>query len=62
MRKDQVPNLMAYGQNTNAIFGFPATATNATQMQLIGFGCFLTALMLMMTGRRRRRMNHAVAG
>lgn len=62
MRKDQVPNLMAYGQNTNAIFGFPATATNATQMQLIGFSCFLTALMLMMTGRRRRRMNHAVAG
>jgi len=62
MRNDQVPNLMAYGQNTNAIFGFPATATNATQMQLIGFSCFLTALMLMMTGRRRRRMNHAVAG
>jgi len=62
MRIDQVPNLMAYGQNTNAIFGFPATATNATQMQLIGFSCFLTALMLMMTGRRRRRMNHAVAG
>ncbi len=62
LRKDQVPNLMAYGQNTNAIFGFPATATNATQMQLIGFSCFLTALMLIMTGRRRRRMNHAVAG
>ena len=61
MRKDQLPNLVAYGQNTNAIFAFPATATNATQMQLIGFGCFLSALMLMMIGRRRRRMHHAMA-
>lgn len=61
MRKDQLPNLVAYGQNANAIFAFPATATNATQMQLIGFGCFLSALMLMMLGRRRRRMHHAMA-
>ena len=61
LRKDQVPNLLAYGQNSNAIFGFPATATNARQIRLIGTCCILAALMLMMLGRRRREMHHAMA-
>ncbi len=60
LRKDQVPNLLAYGQNTNAIFGFPATATNARQIRLIGTCCILAALMLMLLGRCRREMNRAL--
>ena len=61
LRKDQVPNLMAYGQSSNAIFGFPATATNARQSMLIGFCCILASLLLMTLGRRRREMHHAMA-
>ena len=61
LRTDQVPNLMAYGQSTNAIFGFPATATNARQLQLIG-GCLIAAaLFLMLIGRRRREITHVMA-
>jgi len=58
LQKDQVPNLMAYGQSTNAIFGFPATATNAQQLRLIGTSCILTAMLLMLLGRRRRETDH----
>jgi Ca-activated chloride channel family protein len=61
LRKDHVPNLMAYGQNTNAIFGFPATATNAQQMQLIGLGSILAAMLMMLLTRRRRETVHAMA-
>ena len=61
LRKDQVPNLMAYGQSTNAIFGFPATATNARQLQLIGASCVLAAILLMLLGRRRRETTRALA-
>ena len=57
LRKDQVPNLMAYGQSANAIFGFPATATNAQQLQLVGTSCLFAAMLLMLFGRRRRAMN-----
>ena len=57
LRKDQVPNLMAYGQSTNAIFGFPATATNAQQLQLVGTSYLFAAMLLMLFGRRRRAMN-----
>ena len=61
LRKDQVPNLMAYGQSSNAIFGFPATATNAQQLQQIGL-CFISmALFLMLLGRRRRETTHVMA-
>ncbi len=61
LRKDQVPNLMAYGQSTNAIFGFPATATNARQLQLIGTSCIVAAMLLMLLGRRRRETTRALA-
>jgi Ca-activated chloride channel family protein len=45
---EQIPNLMPYGQSTNAIFGFPATATNGRTLRLIGSMSLLTALLLMM--------------
>ena len=43
---EQVPNLMAYGQSTNRIFGFPATATSAPLLRVIGITCLLAALLL----------------
>ncbi|MBT8103558.1 MAG: marine proteobacterial sortase target protein [Gammaproteobacteria bacterium] len=46
LSSEQVPNLMPYGQSTNAIFGFPATATNAPMLRLIGIACLLAALLL----------------
>ena len=53
---EQVPNLMPYGQSTNKIFGFPATATSAPAMRIMGaawlLAAFLFAVMLR-TGRRR---------
>ena len=47
MSSEQVPNLMPYGQSTNAIFGFPATATNAPELRLMGIACLLSALLLL---------------
>ncbi len=45
--KEQVPNLLPYGQSQQAIFGFPATATNAPMHRLIGIACLLAALLLL---------------
>jgi Ca-activated chloride channel family protein len=61
LSKEQVPNLMPYGQSTNAIFGFPGTATNATLLQLRGFALILSALLLLGVGRWRRRPTDALA-
>lgn len=51
LSRQQVPNLMPYGQSVNAIFGFPATATDATRLQRYGFVCLLLALALLMLSR-----------
>ncbi len=56
LTKEQVPNLLPYGQSVNAIFGFPATATNAGAYRMNGMllliaGLFL--LLIIVTGRRR---------
>jgi len=55
LRTDHVPNLMAHGQSGNAIFGFPATATSALQLQLLGLAFILAALSLALPGRRETR-------
>ena len=47
LSSEQVANLMPYGQSTNAIFGFPATATNAPMLLLIGLACLMSALLLL---------------
>ena len=47
LSSEQVPNLVAYGQNTNKIFGFPATATSAPLLRMTGFLCLLAALLLL---------------
>lgn len=44
---EQIPNLMPYGQSTNAIFGFPATATNGPALRLLGIVSLLAALLLL---------------
>ncbi len=49
--KEQVPNLLPYGQSQQAIFGFPATATNAPLHRLTGIVCLLAALLLLILMR-----------
>lgn len=44
---EQVPNLMPYGQSTNAIFGFPATATGAPLLRLTGLLSLLAAMFIL---------------
>ena len=61
LRKDQVPNLLPYGQSANAIFGFPNTATNATQLIQTGMVFLLLAMALVLFGRRQREQRHAAA-
>ena len=53
LNKEQVPNLLPYGQSQRAIFGFPATATDAKTLMLTGTLSILLALMLLLSGRRR---------
>ena len=48
LNSEQVPNLMPYGQSTNAIFGFPATATDAPTLRRIGLMSLLAALLVLM--------------
>ena len=48
LNSEQVPNLMPYGQSSNAIFGFPATATDAPSLRFIGIMSLLSALILIM--------------
>jgi Ca-activated chloride channel family protein len=47
LRKDQVPNLMAHGQSSRAIFGFPATATDAPALLKRGLLTLLAALLIL---------------
>ena len=56
LSSEQVANLMPYGQSTNAIFGFPATATNAPLLRLFGFACLLSALLLFLSARIAERI------
>jgi Ca-activated chloride channel family protein len=59
---EQVANLIPYGQSTNAIFGFPATATNAPLQRLIGATALLLGLLFFVAlpGRNRAQRVHAV--
>lgn len=61
LSKEQVPNLLPYGQSMNAIFGFPATATPAALLQLRGIALILLALLPFAAGRLRRRMRRVAA-
>ncbi|MCP4299630.1 MAG: marine proteobacterial sortase target protein [Gammaproteobacteria bacterium] len=61
LSSEQVANLMPYGQSTNAIFGFPATATDAPLLRMIGAACLLAALLLFAALRIGQRWDHARA-
>jgi len=52
LSREQVPSLMPYGQSTNAIFGFPATATNGPWLRATGLAWLLGALLLLAAWRR----------
>jgi Ca-activated chloride channel family protein len=58
---EQVPNLMPYGQSGAAIFGFPATATNAPAMRLTGLAALLAALLLLAAPALQRKRRHGLA-
>ena len=56
---EQVANLMPYGQSSNAIFGFPATATRAPAQRIMGAAWLLSAMLLyamIRTTRPRKRV------
>jgi Ca-activated chloride channel family protein len=57
MSSEQVPNLMPYGQSSNTIFGFPATASNAPRLRLVGMACLFSALLLLAILRAGDRWN-----
>jgi Ca-activated chloride channel family protein len=59
LKSEQVPNLMPYGQSTNAIFGFPATATDAPTLRVTGLAALLVALFLLFISRDRGAMRRA---
>ena len=61
LAREQVPNLLPYGQSMNAIFGFPATATNAAELQTRGAALILAALLMLCAAQFRRRNSRALA-
>lgn len=61
LAKEQVPNLMPYGQSGAAIFGFPATATGAPALRTNGLITLLAGLLLFAVFEWRRRFGHGLA-
>jgi Ca-activated chloride channel family protein len=61
LASEQVPNLMPYGQSGAAIFGFPATATNAPLLRRVGASLVLAALLMLMLPARAGRRHHGLA-
>ena len=54
LASEKVPNLLPYGQSMNAIFGFPATATGAPALRVMGAAWLLSALLLIVLVRTTR--------
>jgi Ca-activated chloride channel family protein len=52
--REQVPNLIPHGQSGAAIFGFPATATNAASLRFTGTVAVLLALFLLLISSMQR--------
>ena len=53
LSREQVPNLLPYGQSTTAIFGFPATATASAQQLFKGMLLILIGISAMLLARQR---------
>jgi Ca-activated chloride channel family protein len=60
LSNEQVPNLMPYGQSSAAIFGFPATATDAPSLRMSGLVTLLAGLLLLAALEWRRRFGHGL--
>ncbi|HEX7062886.1 MAG TPA: marine proteobacterial sortase target protein [Woeseiaceae bacterium] len=58
LQKEQVPSLLPYGQSTEAIFGFPATATGWQAHFAVGAALVLFGLGAL--AATRRRTSHAL--
>ncbi len=61
LTKEQIANRMPYGQNGDAIFGFPATATNAATLRQSGLAWLLAALLLLAIRAWWQRDSHGLA-
>jgi Ca-activated chloride channel family protein len=61
LSKEQIANRMPYGQSGSAIFGFPATATNAAELRQTGFTWLLAALLLLVARSWWRRASYGIA-
>jgi Ca-activated chloride channel family protein len=59
LAREQVPNLLPYGQSMNAIFGFPATATDAAVLQRRGLLTLLAGVLLLVVTALRRSNGNA---
>ncbi len=59
LASEQVPNLLPYGQSMNAIFGFPATATDAAALLRNGLLTLLAGLLLVIVTALRRGYDRA---
>ncbi|MDH5621911.1 MAG: VWA domain-containing protein, partial [Gammaproteobacteria bacterium] len=59
LMSEQVPNLMPYGQSTNAIFGFPATATDGPWRRWTGLLTLLAALFVLASQKAGAARRHA---
>ena len=59
LASEPVPNLLPYGQSMNAIFGFPATATDAAVLQRRGLSLLLAALLVLGATALRRSADRA---
>ena len=60
--QEQVPNLMAHGQSSRAIFGFPATATDGPAQRVKGLLTLLAGMLILGMSVWMRRVTHGVAG
>jgi len=61
LTSEQVPNLMAHGQSGAAIFGFPATASDAPSLRLSGMIALLAALLLLAMSAPQRKVRCGLA-
>jgi Ca-activated chloride channel family protein len=55
---EQVPNLIPHGQSGAALFGFPATASDAPRLRFTGTIALLAALLLFAMSARHRKLQH----
>ncbi|MDH3547550.1 MAG: marine proteobacterial sortase target protein, partial [Gammaproteobacteria bacterium] len=54
--REQIGNLMPFGQSASAIFGFPGTATNAANLRITGLVTLLAAILLIAASPSLRRV------